>query len=92
MFGYAFAATTFRIIATTNEGGVRSPAFATFFLIIAAMGVGGKSVMYTKENDVKWKDFKPWHVWGMVQELYMTYIYALLVGSFAYVGWLPAAN
>ena len=46
--------------------------------------------MKAKDNNVPWSDFNLLQISGMVQELYMTYIYIAMMTVYVYVGYLPA--
>jgi len=64
-------------------------AFVVLFLLM--MGLGGTAIMAAKDDGVAWKDMNPLQVYGMIQELYMSYYYLFVFGTLAYIEWLPPA-
>ena len=86
-FGYCFAVAVISLIAV--EHGPASVPVAAIVAVLAVMGVGGKSTFDVKHSRIPWQDFKWNHKLGMYQELYMTYIYCVLMGGFYAAGWLP---
>ncbi|GMH56461.1 hypothetical protein TrLO_g5965 [Triparma laevis f. longispina] len=87
IFGYMYAGTFIYMIGTHN--GWYSVPLYIICVVLAIMGLGGKSTFEAKDTYIKFKDYKWNHVLGMYQEFYMSYIYIVIMGLFTLKGWLP---